>query len=146
LSKISQCHGDVSSDLSDEHHVITEEECRSYGANYQRGQNTVDRAAMSPQIRATISSKKTMISAYFTRQGFVSVETLPETERFNSTFFTETILPSIVRSVSGFRPKMQAQGYWMLISNAKSHNPAFSLQKLKCWDSLDWPSRLIPLT
>jgi hypothetical protein len=36
-----------------------------------------------------------MISAYFTGQGFVFVEALPETERFNSTFFTETIIPNI---------------------------------------------------
>jgi hypothetical protein len=54
-----------------------------------------------------------MISAYFTRQGFVSVEALPETERFNSTLFTEIILPNIVQSISVFRPKMQAQCYWM---------------------------------
>jgi hypothetical protein len=52
-----------------------------------------------------------MISAYFTPQGFISVETLSKTERFNSTFFTETILPNSIQCVSVFRPKMQAQGY-----------------------------------
>jgi hypothetical protein len=70
-----------------------------------------------------------MISAYFTRQGFVSVEAFPETERFNSTSFTETILLNVVQSASAFRPKMHAQGYWMQIDNATSHNPALSLQK-----------------
>jgi hypothetical protein len=70
-----------------------------------------------------------MILAYFTRPGFVSAEALPKTKRFNYTFFTETVLSSIVRSVSIFRPKMQAQGYWMHIDNAKSPNYALSLQK-----------------
>jgi hypothetical protein len=74
--------------------------------------------------------KKSVISAYFILQGFVSVETLPKTERFNSTFFTEIILPNVVQSVSVFRLKMQAQNYWMDIDNAKSHNSALSLQKI----------------
>jgi hypothetical protein len=70
-----------------------------------------------------------MISAYFTRQGFVSVEALPETEQFNSTFFTETVLPSIVRSVSVFCPTMEAQGYWMQMNKAKLPNSALSFEK-----------------
>jgi hypothetical protein len=76
-----------------------------------------------------ISSRKTMISAYFTRQRFVSIEALPETERFNSEFFTGTILPSLVRSVSLLRPKMQAQGYWLHIDSAKPYNSVLSLHK-----------------
>jgi hypothetical protein len=73
--------------------------------------------------------RKMMISAYFTHQGFVSVETLPETEQFNSTFFTETNFLNIVQFLSVFRPKMQAQDYWMHIDNVKSHNSALSFQK-----------------
>jgi hypothetical protein len=47
-----------------------------------------------------------MISAYFTRQGFVSIEAFPETEQFNSVFFTEVILPNLVQSMSLLRLKM----------------------------------------
>jgi hypothetical protein len=72
-----------------------------------------------------------MISAYFTCQGFISVDALPETERFNSTFFTEINLLNIVQDVNAFRPKMQAQAYWMHIENAKPDNSALSLQKTK---------------
>jgi hypothetical protein len=75
--------------------------------------------------------RETMISPYFTRQRFVSVEILPKTDQFNSTFFTETILLNIVQFVSVFRPKMRDQDYWMHIDNAKSHNSALSLQKTK---------------
>jgi hypothetical protein len=70
-----------------------------------------------------------MILAYFTRQGFISVEILPETERFNSIFFTEIILSNIVESMNVFRPKMQARCYWIYIDNARPHNSALSLQK-----------------
>jgi hypothetical protein len=73
--------------------------------------------------------EKTVISAYFIHQGFVSIEELPKTERLNSTFFTETFLLSLVQSVSLFRPKMQAQGYWPHIENARSYNFALSLYK-----------------
>jgi hypothetical protein len=73
--------------------------------------------------------KKTMISAYFTRQGFVSIEKLPETQRFSSAFFTQTILPSLVQFVGLFRPKMQAQGYSLHINNSTSHNSPLSLHK-----------------
>jgi hypothetical protein len=47
-----------------------------------------------------------MILAYFTRQGFVSIEALPETEWFDSAFFTEIILLSLIQSVSLLRPKI----------------------------------------
>jgi hypothetical protein len=47
-----------------------------------------------------------MISAYFTRQWFVSIEALPETERFNSTFSTKTVLLNVIQFVSVFRPKI----------------------------------------
>jgi hypothetical protein len=70
-----------------------------------------------------------MISAYFTRQRFVSIERLPKTERFNSAFFTDTIFPSIVQFMSLSCSKMQPQGYWLHIDNAKSRNSALSLDK-----------------
>jgi hypothetical protein len=70
-----------------------------------------------------------LISAYFTRNGFVLIEALPETEPFNSTFFTETILPSIVQSLIVSRPQMQARGYSIHIETAKPHNSGLSLTK-----------------
>jgi hypothetical protein len=53
-----------------------------------------------------------MISAYFTRQRFISIEELLETGRFNSSFFVEKIISSLIRSVSLLHPRMQAQGNW----------------------------------
>jgi hypothetical protein len=92
-------------------HVITGDECWIYWDNYLPGQWTADRAAVSPQIHNTISSNTIMISAYFTRQRFVSIQALPETEQFNSTFSIITILPNILQFVSVFHSKIQAQGH-----------------------------------
>jgi hypothetical protein len=111
--------------------IITGDEYRTYSDNYHRGQWIADRVAVSPRIRTTISSKKTMISVYFTRHGFVSIEALPETERFNSVFFPKIILPSFVQFVSLFCPKMQAQDYWLHIDNATRHNSALSLYEIE---------------
>jgi hypothetical protein len=87
-----------------------------------------------------------MFSVYFTRQGFISIEALLQRERFNSAFFTLTILPSIVGSVSVLRPKMRAQGQWLHIDNAKSHKAALSFQKTEEARSLYCSSHPIPMT
>jgi hypothetical protein len=93
-------------------HDVTGNEFWIYWDDCHRGQWTTYRAASFPRIRIRISPKKTMISAHFTRQGFVSIEIFPETCQFNSIFFTKTISPSFVQSANLFHPKMQAQGHW----------------------------------
>jgi hypothetical protein len=47
-----------------------------------------------------------MVSAYFSRCGFVSVEFLPMEQKYNSQFFTETVLPSIEKKLADCRPKL----------------------------------------
>jgi hypothetical protein len=96
---------------------------------YHRGQWAADRGEVSPRIHPMISSEKIMFSVYFTRQGLVSIETLPKREQFNSAFFTLIIFSSIVGSVSVLRLKMWTQDYCPHIDDAKLHNVALSLQK-----------------
>jgi hypothetical protein len=50
-------------------------------------------------------------------------------ERFNSPFFTLTIFPNIIGSISMLRRKILAQGRWPHIVNARPHKNALSLQK-----------------
>jgi hypothetical protein len=57
-------------------------------------------------MKRTISSKMTMVSAYFSRCGFVSVEFLPMGQKYNSQFFTETVLSSIEKKHAECRPKL----------------------------------------
>jgi hypothetical protein len=78
-----------------------------------------------------ICSKKTMLSAYFSRTGFVSIEFLPQRQNCNSHFFTEIILPSIVENISVARPKLKATAVNMHMDNAKPHNSRLSLQKIE---------------
>jgi hypothetical protein len=46
-----------------------------------------------------------MVSAYFSRCDFVSIEFLPMGEKSNSPFFTEMVLPSIGKKHAECRPK-----------------------------------------
>jgi hypothetical protein len=50
--------------------------------------------------------KKAMVSAYFSRCGFVPVEFLPMGQKCHSQFFTETVLPSIEKKLAECRPKL----------------------------------------
>jgi hypothetical protein len=76
-----------------------------------------------------ISAKKTMLSVYFSRHGFVSIELLPQGERKNSRFFTETVLPSIEDSLLVAAPRMRAKGNPVHIDNAKPHDSEISFSK-----------------
>jgi hypothetical protein len=89
---------------------------------------------------------KTIFSIYFTREGYASIEGLPKKERFNSAFFTRTILPNIIGSMVMPRSKIwpKTTGY---VSTMLHLTVLFChFRKLKSWDSPDWSSRLIPLT
>jgi hypothetical protein len=57
------------------------------------------------------------------------MESLPKGERFTSPFFTPTIRPSIIGSMSVLRPKRSAHGQWPHIDNEKPSRDALSLQK-----------------
>jgi hypothetical protein len=46
------------------------------------------------------------VSAYFSRCGFVSVEFRPMGQKYNSQFFTETVLPSTEKKLAECRPKL----------------------------------------
>jgi hypothetical protein len=65
-----------------------------------------DRDELPPNVKRTISSTKTMAPALFSRCGFVSLEFLPIGQKFNSKFFTETVLSTIERKLAEFRPRL----------------------------------------
>jgi hypothetical protein len=58
-------------------YLITGDESWIYWDDQRRGMWAQDRDELPPNVKRTISSKKTMVSAYFWRCGFVSVEFLP---------------------------------------------------------------------
>jgi hypothetical protein len=78
-----------------------------------------------------ICSKKTILSAYFSRTDFVSIEFLPQGQNYNSHFFTEIILPSVVKNLSVARSKLKATAAHLHLDNAKPHNSQLSLQKIE---------------
>jgi hypothetical protein len=73
------------------------------------------------------------------------MEPFPKREWFNSSFFTLTICPNIIGSMSVLRPKRRAQRHWLHINNTRPHNAALSLQKTEEACSPDCPSCPLPL-
>jgi hypothetical protein len=100
---------------------------------------------MSLRIDIRISPEKRLFSVCFTHQGFVSFETLPKREQFNSAFSILIILLYIVGSVRVLGPKMRTQGCCLQIDNAKSHNAALSHQKPEDAAFTRLPGHPIPL-
>jgi hypothetical protein len=68
-------------------------------------------------------------SAYFSLYGFVSIKFLPQGERNNSRFFSETVLPSVEKSMSVIRPRMRAKSIHVHVDNAKPDSSDISLSK-----------------
>jgi histone-lysine N-methyltransferase SETMAR len=112
-------------------YLITSDESWIFWKNHHRGMWTEDREEVPPNVKRMICSKTTMLSAYFSRTGFVSIEFLPQGQNNNSHFFTEIILPSIVDNLSVARPKLKAPAAHLHINIAIPHNSRLSLQKIE---------------
>jgi hypothetical protein len=89
------------------------------------------REEVPPNVKRMVCSKKTMLSTYFSRTGFVSIKLLPQGQNYNSYFVTEIILPSIVENLSVAGPKLKETAAHLHTDNAKSHNSQLSLQKIE---------------
>jgi hypothetical protein len=81
-------------------------------------------------VKRMISSRKAMLSAYFSRTGFVSIEFLPQRQKYNSQFYTETILSSLVASLSVRRPKLRATAAHLHLHNHRPDNSMLSIEKM----------------
>jgi hypothetical protein len=92
---------------------------------------TGDREEVPRNVKRMICSEKTMLSAYLSRIGFVSIEFFHQGQNYNSHFFTEIILPSIVENFSVSRPKLKITTAHVHIDNAKPHNSRLSFQKIE---------------
>jgi hypothetical protein len=72
-----------------------------------------------------------MVSAYFSRRGFVSVEFLPMKQKYNSQSFTETVLPSAEKRHAECRPKLRTTAAHLHVDNAKPHTSKMSIEKIE---------------
>jgi hypothetical protein len=90
-----------------------------------------DRDELPPKMKRMISSKKTMVSAYFSPCGFASVEFLPMGQKYNPQFFTETVLPSIEKKFAECRPKLRTTVTHVHVDNAKPDTSKMSIEKIE---------------
>jgi hypothetical protein len=102
--------------------LITGDERWIFWNNHHRGMWAEDREEVPPNVKRMICSKKTMLSTYFSRTGFVSIELLPQGENYNSHVFTEIMIQSIIENLSVARSKLKATAAHLHIDNAKPHN------------------------
>jgi hypothetical protein len=107
------------------------DESRKYWDNQRRGMWAQDRDELPPNVKRTISFKTTMVSAYFSRCGFVSVEFLPMGQKHNSQFFIETVLPSIEKKFAEGHPKLRTTAAHLHVDNAKPRTSKMSIKKIE---------------
>jgi hypothetical protein len=111
--------------------LITGDESWIYWDNQRRGMWAQDRDELRPNVKRTISSKKTIVSAYFSLCGFVSIKFLPMGQKYNSQFFTETVLPSIEQKLAECRPKLRTTAAHLYVDNAKPLTSKMSIEKIE---------------
>jgi hypothetical protein len=90
-----------------------------------------DRDDIPPNSKSIISSQLMTVSVDFARCDFVSRECLPQGQKYNSQFFTQTVLPSINRKLTGCRPKLRETAAHLDIDNAKLLTSIISIQKIE---------------
>jgi histone-lysine N-methyltransferase SETMAR len=112
-------------------YLITGEESWIHWDNQHRGMWAQDRNELPPNVKRTISSKKTMVFAYFSRCRFGSVEFLLMWQKYNSQFFTETVLPSIEKKLAKYRPKLPITAAHLHVDNAKPDTSKMSIEKIE---------------
>jgi histone-lysine N-methyltransferase SETMAR len=72
-----------------------------------------------------------MVSAYFSRCGFVSVEFLPMRRKYNSQVFSETVIPSIEKKLAECRPKLRTTADHLRVDKAKPQTSKMSIEKIE---------------
>jgi hypothetical protein len=72
-----------------------------------------------------------MVSGYFSRCGFVSVEFLPMGQQYNSQFFTETVLRNIEKKLAECRPKLPTTVVHLHVDKSKSHTSKMSIERIE---------------
>jgi histone-lysine N-methyltransferase SETMAR len=111
--------------------LITGDESWIYCDIQRRGMWAQARDELPPNVKRTISSNTTMVSAYFSCCGSVSVEFLPMGQKDNSQIITETILPSIEKKLAECRLKLRTTAAHLHVDNAKPHTAKISIEKIE---------------
>jgi hypothetical protein len=72
-----------------------------------------------------------MVSVYFSRCGFGSVEFLPIGQKYNLQFFIETVIPRIDKKLAECRLKLRTAAAHLHVGNAKPHTSKMSIEKIE---------------
>jgi transposase len=112
-------------------YVITEDESWIYRDNNIRGMWAHDRDEIPRSVRHSVCSKKTMISVYFSRYGFESIEYVRQGQNYNSEFFADFVLTNLEYKLAIRRPKLRAKNVYLHVDNARPHTAKRSIARIE---------------
>ena len=72
-------------------------------------------------LRPGFQSRKRLFSIFFNAQGTVAIDILPEKASITATYYTEVVLPKVVKEVCNQRPTVGTSRTLLLHDNASAH-------------------------
>ena len=122
---------DLSSEENDWKDIVTGDESW-FLWSYENDQIWLQHGSKRPQIpKPTIGMKKSLFSIYFSPRGIILVDIVLQGQRYNSTYFTQTILPELESYYRKFRPKSGLKNVILHLDNARPHNSLISSSKIE---------------
>jgi hypothetical protein len=79
---------------------------------------------------------------YFSRTGFVSIEFLPQRQKYHLQFFAQTLFPSRAASLSMYYQKPKATAIPWHVDDAKPHHSQSSILKAEEYGFIRGPQPL----
>ena len=72
-------------------------------------------------LRPGFQSRKRLFSIFFTTQGLVAIDILPEKSTITASYYTQVVLPKVVGKIHEQRPTVGTQRTLLLHDNASAH-------------------------
>ena len=111
--------------------IITGDESWFFFRYDHKFQYSKNRSDIKSIIKPNFSQKKAMISIFFCGSEFLLIDALPKGNKFNSTYFCDSILSKLENEIKKRRPKMGFKNMFIHMDKAKPHKSIMSTEKIK---------------
>ena len=109
--------------------IITGDETWIYYSNDYSSKWIKENEERPKKVRKTISSKKLLVSVYWSINGMKLIEGLKREEKFNKKYFVETILKNLTDNIIKKRPLKKCSGIKIHVDNARPHQANEEIKK-----------------
>jgi transposase len=112
-------------------HVITGDESWFF-LHYSHDSMWAESADQLPvRVKQTIDTEKCLISILWSVNGIHSLLDIPKGESYNSAFFCNAVIPSLVENICSQSRRKSLRGLYLHLDNARPHNSRESNECLK---------------